>query len=201
MSAKEQMLQTSKKMLLVVDFINEIVHADGKIPSCAAMVAEGNVMQQANQAMAAARSQQVPVIHVKVAFSSDYIECPAHSPVFSAAKKYRALELGTWGTEFHADMDLQPSDHVMVKHRISAYYATPLAAILDAQQVREVVLTGVSTNMAIETTARELHDRGFIVTVLDDACAAADIEIHRASLKNLARCASVMTVAEWAEKI
>lgn len=200
MSIIDNKPEQDSQLLLVIDFINEIVHPDGKIPSCAAMCEEKQVMSHANQAMVRARQCSTPVVHVKVGFSADYIECPEHSPMFSAAKKYAALELGTWGTEFHANMDVQSCDHVIVKHRVSAYYATPLAAILDAQQIKHVVLCGVSTNMAIETTARELHDRGFMVTVLADACAAADDATHQATLHSLARCAQVVTTAEWIGK-
>ena len=94
-------------------------------------------------------------------------------------------------------MDVRANDRVIIKHRVSALYATPLITLLRGKQIDTVVLTGVSTNMAIEAAARELHDRDFNVIVLEDACGAASDEIHQASLLTLKRIASVSTVSDF----
>jgi ureidoacrylate peracid hydrolase len=187
----------TKALLLVIDFINDIVHPKGKVPSCAEYVEKYQVMENVNQAIHWARKQHFPVVHVKVGFNQNYEECPEHSPLFSGAKQHGALKLGEWGTEFHEKIDVNKADLVIIKHRVSALYATPLAAILGAQQINTVIVTGVSTNMAVETITRELHDRDFNLIVLEDACGAATREIHEASLKTLARIAKISKALEW----
>ena len=184
------------KALLVIDFINDIVHPDGKISRCAPMVDKHHTMTHANTAIQYARTHHLPLLHVKVGFSANYIECPPHSPLFGAAKQYQALQLNTWGTEFHEAMDVRPEDTIIIKHRISAYYATSLATILDAQRCNHLLICGVSTNMAIESTARELHDRGIGVTVIADACAAESESVHDASLHSLSKIATLTTTTD-----
>ncbi len=178
-----------KAILLVIDFINDIVHPDGKRSATAPYVADNHVMQHANEAIAIARKKNISIIHVKVGFSPSYIECPLHSPLFGTAKESNALQLGKWGTEFHEEMNVQEGDTVIVKHRVSALYATPLETILTAKQIDTVIVSGVSTNMAIDTVTRELHDRDYKVIVVKDACGAATLEAHAATLATLERIA------------
>ncbi len=186
-----------KKLLLVIDYINDITHREGKIAAPANYIEQHGVFTAVNAAIAKFRQQQEIIVQVKVGFSPDYIECPPHSPLFAKNAELGSLQLGSWGTEFHDALDVQASDAVIIKHRVSALYGTPLMAILRANAIDTVVVAGVSTNMAVETVVRELHDRDFNVVVLADACAAASVEAHEASLRTLARLARVCTVAEF----
>src|SRR5689334_21718484 len=121
-----------KPCLLVMDFINEIVHEKGKAPSCAAYVKEHNVIAKANQAIQIARDKAGLIIFVKVGFSPEYYELPKTSPIFSGAQAKNAFKIGEWGTEFHEALDYKKSDAMLIKPRVSAFYATPLEAILRA---------------------------------------------------------------------
>ena len=48
-------------------------------------------------------------------------------------------------------------------------------------------MTGVSTNMCVETTAREAADRGYAVTLVEDACATTHSDLHDGTLRNFSR--------------
>lgn len=52
--------------------------------------------------------------------------------------------------------------------------------------VKEVIVTGVMTNLCCETTAREAFVKGFRVFFSTDATATSSLELHDASLKNMA---------------
>lgn len=56
------------------------------------------------------------------------------------------------------------------------------------------MLLGVSTTWAVESTAREAHDRDYRVVVVEDACAARDEEQHVVAIKNLSVLATVLKV-------
>jgi nicotinamidase-related amidase len=184
-------------LLLCIDFINDIVHPKGKIAASAPYITEHQVIERANEAIKFARAKHIPIVQVKIGFSKDYRECPKHSPLFSKASEFGALQLNSWGCEFHETLNVQPEDTIIIKHRVSALYATPLETILRANNITKVVLCGVSTNMAIETVARELHDRDYEVLILADACGAASTEVHQASLASLSRTAKTLPVQEW----
>ena len=180
-----------KTLLLTLDFIHDIVHPNGKVARSAPYIAEHNVITHANQAITQARKAGHLIAHVKVGFSPSYVECPRQSPVFGKAPEFGALQLGTWGTEFHEDLAIEPTDKVIVKHRVSALYNTDLETMLRANQIEQVRLCGVATNMAVETTARELHDRDYQVEILADACGTVNREMHEAALASLARVAVI----------
>lgn len=178
--------------LLMLDYINDIIHPEGKIAGPAAFVNEHNVIANANKTIAFARKHHLPMVFVKVGFNAGYPECPETSPIFSYAKKQQALQLNTWGTEFHADLHVQPTDWVVVKHRVSAFYATGLSAFLSAQRIENLIIAGVSTDMAVQTTARDAHDRDYKVTIVSDACASGSLELHEAALKLAQRFTTIV---------
>lgn len=178
--------------LLVIDFINEIVNEKGKAPSCANYVKEHNIIQKANSAIQLARDFSSLILFVKVAFSPEYYELPSNSPVFSGAKAKDAFKIGEWGTEFHELLDYQQSDAMLVKTRVSSFYATPLEAFLRAKRIDTLFLAGVSTNNAIQATARDAHDRDYRVIILEDACGAKDKQHHENTL-TLLKDVSIIT--------
>lgn len=178
--------------LLVIDFINDIIDPDGKISSSAAFIKENAVIKKVNQVISFARQNKIPVVFVKVGFSADYIECPTNSPIFSKAKEFQALKLNSWGTEFDKNLNRLPTDLTIIKHRVSAFYATSLEAFLHANKIQTLIIAGVSTDMAVQSTARDAHDRDYNVTIISDACAAASSEMHENTLKMLQRFCTVV---------
>lgn len=185
-------------LLLTVDYINEICHPDGLIPSCAEMVRRHRVLERINAALAHARGHGIPVAHVKVGFQPNYANCPSGSPVFGQAPARGLLRLGSWGTEFIEGLDVRPEDFLIIKSRIGVFYNTQLESMLRARGIRHLVLAGVSTNHAIESAVRDAHDRDYAVTVLGDACATSSDAVHAATLGGvMSHLATITTVEAW----
>lgn len=181
--------------ILTLDFINDVVHEEGKFKGkgYADFVRNYSTIESANQAITSARESDWSVIHVKVGFSGTYKEQPKNSPLFGKAEEFQAIKLGTWATEFHDDLDVQPDDPVITKHRVSPFYGTSLELWLRNNKVSDLYLTGVATDLVVQSAARDAHDRGFNVFVLSDCCAAGSAEDHGNSLKTLAKIANVGT--------
>ena len=68
------------KALLVIDFINDIAHPDGRIAASAAHVVEQDAIAHANQALAHARAHDWLVVLIKVGFDGGYQLQPKGSP-------------------------------------------------------------------------------------------------------------------------
>ena len=79
----------------------------------------------------------------------------------------------------------------MIKHRFSVFYNTDLETILRANKIDTLLIAGVSTNMAVEMTAREAHDRDYKAVVLSDACASQSQEMHDFSIEIMSRIAEI----------
>ena len=75
---------------------------------------------------------------------------------------------------------------VVAKSQYDAFYGTCLDEVLRERGVKQLVITGVMTNLCCETTARAGFVRGYEVFFVGDGTAAYNREFHRASLRNLA---------------
>ena len=93
---------------------------------------------------------------------------------------------GERGAEYYV---VRPNDNeiVVTKHRYHAFHATDLDLILRSNGIRTVVLTGVSTHVCVETTARTAFVRDYYTVVVADGCAAYSAEEHEAALKVIDR--------------
>ncbi len=77
-----------------------------------------------------------------------------------------------------------PDDLVIYKTSSGTLNSTDLVQKLHNMNVESVVVTGVLTNVCVETTARDLADRSFDVVIVDDACATHCPELHDITLLN-----------------
>jgi nicotinamidase-related amidase len=179
--------------LCVIDLQNDLIHSEGKLAACSKMAIETRLIENANTAIFAARSKGYPIIFIRVGFSANYAECSITSPLFTYIKQMQGLQLDTWGAELHQQLDIQPEDIIVTKHRVGAFYATSLPAILTAKQIQHLMLCGVSTDFAVQTIAREAHDRDYQVSVIQDACAASHREEHRNTLQLLEKFTKIIT--------
>ena len=83
------------------------------------------------------------------------------------------------------DEALAPGPGELVLNKLSAgtFATTGLEQWLRHQAIDAVVVTGVSSDVCVATTAREAADRGFRTVVASDACTTLSASMHRASLQ------------------
>ena len=82
----------------------------------------------------------------------------------------------------------QPGDPVVTKHRYNAFFNTDLDTILRANAIRNVVLTGVATDVCVGTTAREAFLRDYYAVMVDDGTATfSPSRLHAAKFRPLLR--------------
>lgn len=185
-------------MYLVCDMINDLVHEDGPNgkKGYGPELKRRNTIANTAEALRKARAAGVKIGYVRVGFSPDYRECPPASRIFQGAKKAGMFKLGSWGTEVHPALAPRPGDHDIVKHRVSPFYATSLEAILRANGIRRLYLSGVSTSGAVLSGAKDGHDRDYDVYVLEDCCCALSEEQHQAVVDQMKRMTTILTVPE-----
>lgn len=78
---------------------------------------------------------------------------------------------GTLGVEFHASVSPGPGEMVFQKHFPNSFRETPLLEHLRGQQVTQLVIAGMMTQMCIDTSTRAAADLGFQCSLAHDACA------------------------------
>lgn len=97
----------------------------------------------------------------------------------------------TWNTAIIPELEPQPGDAVISKHRYSAFFETSLDTLLRARRINTLIFTGATTSICVESTVRDATFRGYRCIVLRDCTAeliAADTmrSNHEASLLNRA---------------
>jgi nicotinamidase-related amidase len=89
-------------------------------------------------------------------------------------------------TEIIDELKPLPAEKVIAKRRYSAFYATDLDLTLRSMEVRQVVVTGLFTNVCVEATVRDAFMRDFLPFIPADACASLNEDLHIGSLRTLA---------------
>lgn len=89
---------------------------------------------------------------------------------------------GTWGAEFVPDLAPQPGDFVVKKFRSTAVLDTNLNLILRSNSIRNVLVTGCSTEGCVASTVGDLCFYDYFPVVLSD-CVGSDVrELHEAAM-------------------
>lgn len=94
----------------------------------------------------------------------------------------RLLTRGSTGHDTIPELYPTASEIVLDKLGKGAFYATDLETILRASEVTHLIITGVTTEVCVQTTAREANDRGFECLILSDCTASYFPRFHRAAL-------------------
>jgi nicotinamidase-related amidase len=159
-----------------------------------------SVTDGADRAAKAARAAGIPVMFVRVGFRPGYPEIAESNASFSAisAQAGDAYTQEHPGTQVHAALTPHDGEPVIVKRRVSAFTGSDLDVLLRAAGADSLVLAGISTSGVVLSTLRQAADLDYRLTVLADACADPDEEVHRVLTKKVfPRQALVTTSDEW----
>lgn len=187
------------RALIIIDFINEFLHRDGKVtPQGMGKFCEDyGTIKNAKKLINVFRTNKEEVIWIHLGFHENYDNCSTISPRLKWAPSAWILKENTWSVEFLDELEYNPNEQTFTKTRISAFYKTGLEEYLREKWINEIVVAGVATDLAVSSITRDAHDRDIIATIISDACATISIEHHDAALIGIGKLANVMTTADF----
>ena len=138
----------------------------------------------------AARQAGLLIVHTREGHRADLSNCPA-AKLTRGGKTFigqqgsmgRILIQGEPGHDIIPELYPLSGEPIIDKPGKGAFYATDLHLILQARAIKSLIICGVTTEVCVQTTAREANDRGYEVLIPEDCCASYFPEFHRAALE------------------
>ena len=115
------------------------------------------------------------------------------------------LNQSSQSAELHAGLVVDTRDLVIEKPRFGAFYGTDLDVILQERGIESIIISGISSDICCDTTAREANARDLPVFFLSDGTATAGPNPTEVQMRTLnlmgALFAQVLTIDEMVHKI
>jgi nicotinamidase-related amidase len=146
----------------------------------------------------AARTTGIPIAHCLAERRVDLLGANTNAPLFGVANRSGGLRAGTPAVELMPELGPAPTDLLFPKRTgVGSLGSTGVDAALRNLGIDEIVLTGVSLNVAIPAIAFEAVNLGYRVTIARDAVAGVPDSYAQDVLKNsLSLVATITTVGE-----
>ncbi len=95
----------------------------------------------------------------------------------------RILILGEPGNEIIPELQPLNNEMVITKPGKGAFYRTSLQSWLQQKDITHLIITGVTTEVCVQTTMREANDRGYECLLIEDATASYFPEFKQSTLE------------------
>lgn len=192
-------LRASETALVVVDMQNAYATVGGYLDRAGFDVsATAPVIRQIARAITTARAAGMPVVFFQNGWDPEYVEAGGPgSPNWyksNALKTMRRepelsgslLAKGTWDYDLVDELQPGEGDIVIPKPRYSGFFNTAFDSILRSRGIRNLVFTGIATNVCVESTLRDGFFLEYFGVVLADAThQAGPAYVQQAALYNI----------------
>ncbi|HEY4437056.1 MAG TPA: hydrolase [Lelliottia sp.] len=168
-------LDATKTALVVIDL------QEGILPFAGGPHTASDVVSRSARLADKCRASGSPVVMVRVGWSADFAEALKQS--VDAQAPAAALPANWW--TYPETLGKQDGDIEVTKRQWGAFYGTDLELQLRRRGIDTIILCGISTNIGVESTARNAWELGFNLVIAEDACSAASADQHQGSMTHI----------------
>ena len=205
-------LDLARSAVIVVDMQNDFGSQGGIFDHAGIDISIiRRAIDPTRKVLAAARNAGIKIIYLKMGFRSDLSDLGAEdSPnrmrhlqfgvgqasVAPDSREGRFLIRDTWNTDIVAELTPETGDLVLYKHRFSGFYETELDNILQRLEIRNLIFTGCTTSICVESTIRDAMFRDYRCVLLAD-CTGEPIGGDLARSNHEASLLTIQTFLGW----
>jgi ureidoacrylate peracid hydrolase len=206
------LLNCAETAVIVVDMQNDFCSEGGLFHHAGINIsAIQDIIEPTRKVVAAARSTGIRVIYLKMGFQPDlsdigdrgsptrerHLRIGAGQPsIASDGRQGRFLIRDTWNTDVIEEIRPQPEDVVVYKCRFSGFYQTELDDSLRRLRIRNLIFTGCTTSVCVDSTIRDAMFRDYRCLLLDD-CVGEPIGNELSRSNHEASVLTIQTVFGW----
>ena len=185
-------LDPGRTAVIVVDMQNAFASTGGMFDLAGLDISGADAaIRAAGRLVSAARGARVPVVYLQMTYSPDLLdggdgESPNFQKELGLVMMRQRPELagkllvrGTWDWQIVEALTPQADDLVVEKSRYDGFTRTGLAERLRALGVRNLLFTGIATNICVESTARHAFFEEFWPILVEDAVNHAGPDFNR----------------------
>ena len=185
-------LTPSECALLIIDMQRDFLEPGGFGAMLGNDVSQLRRTIAPNQRLLAAwRAKGWPVLHTREGHRPDLADLPPAKKIRGRCKTCigdsgpmgRILVRGEAGHDIIPELYPLTTEPVVDKPGKGAFFATDLHAILQNRSIKQLIVTGVTTEVCVNTTVREANDRGYDCLVPSDCVGSYFPEFQEMGLK------------------
>ncbi|MCX4776985.1 cysteine hydrolase [Streptomyces sp. NBC_01264] len=191
-------LDPATTALLTVECQNGVVGEESALPELAKEARDSGMLDRVAALVEAARGAGVQVLHAVAERRPDGLGANTNARLFRAAGKLPVRQLtGSRAVEVAPPLTVAEQDLVVRRlHGLSPMAGTDLDALLRNLGIRTLVVTGVSSNIAIPNTVFDAVNLGYQVVVPSDAIAGVPASCTAEVIRNSLSLVAAITTAE-----
>ena len=183
----------AKTALVLVDWQHDFCGAGGYLETMGYDISLTRAgIQPTQRVLARCRELGVMVIHTREGHAPDMADCPPNklwrskrinAGIGDPGPGGRILIRGEVGWDIIEELRPLPGEHIVDKPSKGAFTTTDLDLVLRNSGIRNLIITGITTDVCVHTILREANDRDYRCLLLSDCTGAADIANRDAAIK------------------